>query len=144
MIEVTVEIEIAAEPTSVAAVMFDPHREPEWLEGVKTIEVLDPGIRPGARVRRTGTFHGYEVAWSTEVVAFQFPHLLELRFADGPLNGRIAYHVGRSTTGSVARIAGAADPGPLAFLPAPMIAGPARSALSAALARLKAIVEAAG
>jgi len=141
MIEVTVEIDIAAEPTDVAAVMFDPARDPEWLHGIRTVEVLDPGIRPGARVRRTGTFQGFDVAWTTEVVSFQFPHALELRIVEGPVEGRVSYLVGRSAGGSMARLTGAADPGRFGLLPAPMITRAATSALQAALGRLKAIVE---
>jgi hypothetical protein len=140
MLDVTAEIEIAAEPTDIAAVMFDPQRDPEWLAVVRKVEVLDPGIKPGARVRREGSLRGLDVSWTTEVVAFQFPHLLELRIAEGPIAGSVAYQVARSAGGSVARIrtVGSVDG---VGLPAAMLAGPVRAALTADLRRLKAIVE---
>jgi hypothetical protein len=140
-VDVAVEIEIAAEPTDVAGVMFDPHRDPEWMKAVTAVDVLDPGIKPGARVRRTGRFMGQEISWTTEVAAFQFPHLLELTVSDGPFTGTVRYEVGRSPAGSMARIRTVGSPTSFGFLPAAMIEGPMRSALAADLARLKAIIE---
>jgi len=36
-VNVTAEIEIAAEPTDVASVMFDPQREPDWMSAVTAV-----------------------------------------------------------------------------------------------------------
>jgi uncharacterized membrane protein len=141
-IDVTVEIDIAAEPTDVAGVMFDPHREPEWMRAVKAVDVLDPGISPGARVRHTGSFLGREFSWTTEVVAFHFPHRLELRVTDGPFEGHVIYEVARAAGGSIARIRNVGDPGRFGVLPEALITAPMRKALSADIERLKAIVEA--
>jgi uncharacterized membrane protein len=140
MLDVTAEIEIRASPADIAAVMFDPHRDPDWMAAVDMVEVMDPGIKPGARVRRAGTLLGKDVSWTTEVVAFHFPHVLELRIADGPFVGSVVYQVGRSAGGSVARIQNVGEVSAMG-LPAAMIAGPMRAALAADLERLKAIVE---
>ncbi len=140
MIDVTAEIEIAASPADIAAVMFDPHRDPDWMAAVSTVDVMDPGIKPGARVRRAGTLFTKDISWTTEVVAFHFPHVLELRVLDGPFVGSIVYQVGRSAGGSVARIQNVGEmraPG----LPESMIGGPMRAAMASDLARLKALVE---
>jgi hypothetical protein len=140
-IDVSAEIDIAAEPTDVAGVMFDPHREPEWLAAVRSVEVLDRAIRPGARVRRTAAFMGRDLAWTTEVVSFQFPHALELRVAEGPFAGQVAYQVGRAAGGSVARIRGVGDPVPAGSPAEPGLADRVRAELTAGLERLKALVE---
>ena len=140
-IDVAAEIEIAAEPTDVAGVMFDPHRDPEWMKAVTGVEVIDPGIKPGARVKRTGQFMGQPITWTTEVASFQFPHVLVLNVSDGPFAGSVRYEIGRSAAGSVARIRTVGSPTAFGFLPASMIEGPMRSALEADLARLKAIIE---
>ena len=140
MIDVTADIEIAADPTDIAAVMFDPHRDPDWIGAVRTVEVMDPGIKPGARVRRAGTMLGKDISWTTEVVSFHFPHLLHLKIADGPFTGTVVYQVNRSAGGSTARIRSA---GELTLgLPDALIAGPLRSAMAADLERLKRLVEA--
>jgi len=143
MLDVTADIEILAEPTDIASVMFDPHRDPEWIGAVRSVDVMDPGIKPGARVRRTGVLLGKDVSWTTEVVAFHFPHLLELRVSDGPFVGTVTYQVGRSATGAVARIQSVGEMGTLG-LPESVVAAPWRAALAADLGRLKALVEQAG
>jgi hypothetical protein len=141
MIDVSAEIEIAAEPTDVAAIMFDPHREPEWMSAVSTVDVVDPGIKPGARVRRTGSLLGRDVSWTTEVAAFHFPHVLDLRLTDGPLVGTLSYRVTRSAGGTTARLRTVGDAGVLGFLPEPVFGGMVRSALASDLERLKSLVE---
>lgn len=141
MIELNAQIEIAAEPTDVAGLMFDPNREAEWIDVVKTVTVIDAGISPGARVERTGRLMGHEFSWATEVVAFHFPHMLELRVADAPVEGTVTFHVVRSAGGTTARIRVAGNPGSLSFLPVSMITGPATSMLEADLGRLKDLVE---
>ena len=140
MVDVTAEIQIAAEPTDVASVMFDPEREPEWIAIVKRVELIDRALRPGARVRRSGTIVGHEFQWTTEVSAFHFPHLLTLRVVDGPFPGELTYQIQRDGRGSVARIRSRGETAD-AGLSSAMIEGPLRTALDADLGRLKSIVE---
>jgi hypothetical protein len=140
-LDIVAEIEIAREPTDVASVMFDPAREPDWIQPVTGVEVLDPGIQPGARVRHSGSVMGRAVSWTTAVAAFQFPHLLVLDVVDAPFAGRVTYEVERAAGGSVARVRASGEAATPVWLPASLIEPPARQALSAALARLKAIVE---
>ena len=59
MIDVRAEIEIAASPATIAGVMFDPQRYAEWMSAVERVEVLDPALAPGARVRHHGKFTGH-------------------------------------------------------------------------------------
>ncbi|HKW00913.1 MAG TPA: SRPBCC family protein [Vicinamibacterales bacterium] len=140
-VNVSAEIEIAAEPTDVAGVMFDPQREPEWMSAVKTVALIDAGIKPGARVRHAGTFVGQEVAWTTAVESFHFPHALTLKVVDGPFTGTVSYSVQRSGAGSVARITNRGESSALGFLPASMIEGGMRKMLEGDLARLKGLIE---
>lgn len=140
-VDVSAEIEIVGAPADVAAVMFDPQREPEWMSAVKTVEILDAALQPGARVRRTASFMGAEVAWTTSVEAVHFPHVLKLRIADGPFTGLVSYQIQRGGIGCVVRIHNQGETTKLGFLPSSMIEGPMRAALNADLARLKALVE---
>jgi uncharacterized membrane protein len=140
-VDVTAEVEIAAAPADIAAVMFDPAREPEWMQAVTKVEVIDPALVRGARVRHSGSFLGKEIAWVTEVETVHFPHVLALRMQDGPFAGSVRYEIQRSSGGSVARIRTVGEPTSFGFLPAAMIAAPMRKALDADLGRLKAIVE---
>ena len=130
-------IEIAAEPTDVAGVLFDPHRLPDWAEAVRSVEVLDKGIRPGARVHHTGSLLGREITWTSEVVRFHFPHVLDLKMYGGPFTGSVHYRVDRSRGGSLVtvRTTGTIDGVPEMFV-APVL----QSALTADLERLRGLV----
>ena len=140
-VDVSAEIEIAAAPADVAAVMFDPNRDPEWVAAVKRVELIDKALQPGARVKRVATFMGHDINWTTEVQDVHFPHVLTLRIAEGPFSGTVAYQIVRQGTGSRVVIRNKGETDKLGFLPSAMIEGPMRSAMQADLARLKAIVE---
>jgi uncharacterized membrane protein len=140
-VDVTVEIEIGAAPADVAAVMFDPQREPQWMKAVTDVELIDAALAPGARVRRRASFFGKEIGWTTEVERVHFPHLLILRVTEGPFTGTIRYEIQRGAAGSHVTIQNVGQPTGLNFIPAAMIAAPMRTALTADLERLKTLVE---
>jgi uncharacterized membrane protein len=140
-IDVSAEIDIAAAPADIASVMFDPQREPEWMKAVAEVEIIDPALAPGAKVRHRGSFVGREVSWMTEVAEVHFPHVLTLRLSEGPFAGTVRYDIQRVGGGSRARVRLAGDAEQLSFVPSAMIEGPVRSALAADLERLKALVE---
>jgi uncharacterized protein YndB with AHSA1/START domain len=93
---------IAASANKVAAVMFDPARDPEWIGGAKSVEPLsgDP-TAIGARVRRRGGFMGKKFSWETEVVGHEPDRLLEMRFIEGPMRGGgVTYRIEPDVGGS--------------------------------------------
>jgi len=140
-IDVAVEIDIQAAPADIAGVMFDPEREPQWIKTVTAVELVDPALEPGARVKRTGTVLGRSFSWTTEVEAVHFPHLLTLRVIDGPLTGTVRYDIQRAGSGSRVRVRNVGESDLLGPVPSSFIAGPLRSAMTSDLQRLKAIVE---
>jgi hypothetical protein len=121
--------------------MFDPQREPEWMQAVKGVELIDPDLQPGARVRRKGRFLGRDLEWTTQVEAVHFPHVLSVRIADGPFTGTVRYDIQRSAGGSRVRIRNVGELPGMSFLPSAMITGPMKTALGADLERLKTLVE---
>lgn len=104
--EVSEEILINGAPADIAGVMFDPARETEWMTAVSSSVPQSRGITVGAEVKRTSQINGVDVAWSTSVDAFHFPHVLRLVI---PAGGFIKYEVQRHGTGSVARIRATSD-----------------------------------
>jgi uncharacterized protein YndB with AHSA1/START domain len=140
-VDVSVEIEIGAAPADVAAVMFDPQREPQWMSAIKDVELIDAALAPGARVRRRASVMGHDVGWTTEVERVMFPHLLVLRVTEGPFTGTIKYEIQRSAAGSHVTIHNTGQSAGLSFIPAAMIAAPLKTALNADLGRLKNLVE---
>jgi uncharacterized membrane protein len=140
-IDVSAEIDISASPADIAGVMFDPAREPEWMKAVTAVELIDPALERGARVRRSGTFLGQTLSWTTTVDVVHFPHVLALRILEGPFLGSIRYDIQRSGAGSRVRVRTAGEVALPSFAPVALVAEPMRAALGADLERLKTIVE---
>jgi carbon monoxide dehydrogenase subunit G len=101
-------IQIAAAPADVAAVMFDPAREREWMTSVTSTTPRTAGITVGAEVDRTSVVAGQQIAWATQVSGFHFPHVLRLRITGGQA-GSLNYEVQRAGSGSVAVVRAASE-----------------------------------
>jgi uncharacterized protein YndB with AHSA1/START domain len=140
-VDVTVHIEIAADPAAIAGVMFDPHRQPEWIEAITAVAVQGPGLEPGARARVTGQFMGRPVAWVSEILAVESPHHLSIKLEGGPFVGTVSYRIAPSGVGSGVTVRHHGETTVMAFLPASVVEGPIRAILAADLARLKQVVE---
>ena len=142
MIDVSAEIEIAASPAAIAGVMFDPQRNHEWMTVVEKVEILDPALAPGARVRYHGDFMGKSLSWLTTVETVHFPHVLALTISDGPFVGMSRIGIQRSGGGSRVQVHTTGEVKGMSFIPDAMIAGPMKSAIEDDLTRLKALIEA--
>jgi hypothetical protein len=142
MIDVSAEIEIAASPATIAGVMFDPQRHAEWMKVVNRVEVLDPALAPGARVRYHADFMGKSMSWLTTVADVHFPHVLDLKITDGPFVGTSRIGIQRSGAGSRVQVRSTGEVNGLSFIPDAMIAGPMKTTLQEDLGRLKALIEA--
>jgi len=140
-IDVAVETEIAAAPADIAAVMFDPQREPDRLKAVTGVELVDPALKPGARVTHRATFMGRNVAWTTEVEAVHFPHVLAMKIPVGPYIGVLRYDIQRNGAGSKVRIRTAGEAAQLGALPNGLVTEPLKALLNDYLGRLKGLVE---
>lgn len=100
--DVTASRTIPASPKDIAAVMFDPRRDPEWIGGAKSVEPLSANPTAiGARVRRYGGFMGKKFSWETEVVNHESDRLLDMRFVEGPMKGgEVTYRIEPQALGS--------------------------------------------
>lgn len=101
--EFSKDIRIGGSPSDTAGVMFDPARDHEWMRAVTSAVPQTPGIQPGAEVKRTSAVGGADVAWTTVVEQFQFPHALHLAIGGGA-SGYIRYEVQRHGAGTVASV----------------------------------------
>lgn len=110
------------------------------MKAVIGVELVDPALAPGARVKRRGSFLGREFSWQTEVEAVHFPHVLAMRISEGPFVGTVRYDIQRTGTGSHVRIRSVGEAKSLP-LPSALVGGPIRAALTQDLERLKALVE---
>ena len=72
--DIVQNIQIAAAPADVAAVMFDPAREQEWMTSVTSTTPRTAGITVGAEVDRTSVVAGTaDRVGNPGVRAFIFP-----------------------------------------------------------------------
>ena len=100
--DVTASRSIAAKPGQVAAVMFDPQRDPDWIGGAKSVDPPegDP-IKVGARTTRHGGFMGRKFSWTTEVAGSEPDRILHMSFVEGPMKGgTVTYRIEPDGTGS--------------------------------------------
>ncbi|MER9951988.1 SRPBCC family protein [Mesorhizobium sp. M0047] len=94
MVDITVRSTMAAAADSIATVMFDPSRDPEWIGGVQRVEVIAlPPYGIGTRVRRHGAFIGRSFAWVTEVTEFEPGRLVRMKYVSGPFAGGVDYSI---------------------------------------------------
>ena len=140
-IDLAAETDIQASPADIAAVMFDPAREPEWVAAITGVEVIDPALAPGARVRHKGSVMGRAFVVTTEVEALHFPHVLALRVSEGQFQGLVRFDIQRHGAGSRVRIRAAGDAPELAGVKTMLVDGPVRSGMATALTKLKGLVE---
>jgi uncharacterized protein YndB with AHSA1/START domain len=113
MIDVTAVRTIVAKPGQVAAVMFDPGRDPEWIGGARSVDPpKGDATKVGTRVTRHGGFMGRKFSWTTEVQGSEPDHLLHLAFVEGPMKGgTVTYRIEPDGSSSRASIRNT-GPGP--------------------------------
>lgn len=146
-IDVTASLDIAVPPEAVAAVQFDPRRDPEWIGGVDRVElVTDPPISTGSQVRRLGGFMGRSIEWLMRVEAFEpgrhvgmhalrSPFPMDVDYRLEPING------GRATRASI-RVRGEGR-GMYGAMPGPLLGFMVRRSVQGDLKRLARIAESA-
>lgn len=147
-LDVTASLDIDAPREAVAAVQFDPSRDPEWIGGVDRVElVTPPPIAEGSQVLRRGGFMGRPIEWLMRVEQFtpdghvgmhalRSPFPMDVDYRLEPIDG------GRQTRASI-QIRGDAK-GMYGALPGPLMGLMVRRSVQGDLKRLKRIVERAG
>jgi uncharacterized membrane protein len=137
-LDVSVETLVAAPPSRVRAIMFDPRQDPGWMAAVTAVEPLSDTTRPGARVRRTGRFLGRTLRWTTEITGMSDGRL-DLTIVDGPMRGTVEYRIDADASGSRVTIRNVGEaPG---FAPRWLLAYAMRRSLTADLRRLRQLAE---
>ena len=144
-IDVTASVRIDAAPEAVAAVEFDPRRDPEWIGGVSRVETITaPPLGPGSQVRRLGGFLGRPIEWVMHVKSFEPARLVAMHALKSPFPMDVDYILepvdgGRATQASI-RIRG--EGRGMYGLPSALMGPMVRRSVQGDLGRLKRIVEA--
>ncbi len=143
-IDVTARLRIEAPPSAVAAVEFDPSRDPEWIGGVDRVELITaPPLALQSQVRRLGGFLGRPIEWIMRVDALEPERHVGMHALKSPFPMDVDYHLepldgGRATRASI-RIRGEGKG--MYGLPGPLMGPMVKRSVTGDLKRLKAIVE---
>jgi hypothetical protein len=146
-LDVSASVRIDATPADVAAVQFDPSRDPEWIGGVDRVEWLTPpplGLE--SQVRRIGGFLGRSIEWIMRIDVLEPERHVGMHALRSPFPMDVDYLLepaegGRATQASI-RIRGEAKG--MYGLPGPLLGPMVRRSVTGDLRRLKKIVEAKG
>ena len=142
-IDVTATLDIDAPPDTVAAVQFDPTRDPEWIGGVDRVELITPPpLGLGSQVRRIGGFLGRPIEWLMRVDGFESGRLVAMHALASPFPMDVDYRLeprGEGSTRASIRIRG--EGRGLYGLPGPLVGPLVRRSVQGDLKRLKKIVE---
>lgn len=143
-IDVTASVRIEAPASAVAAVEFDPARDPEWIGGVDRVEhVTPPPIALQSQVRRIGGFLGRPIEWVMRIDVLEPDRRVGMHALKSPFPMDVDYVLeplddGRATKASV-RIRGEGKG--MYGLPGLLLGPMIRRSVTGDLRRLKRIVE---
>jgi hypothetical protein len=143
-IDVTASVRIEAPPSAVAAVEFDPARDPEWIGGVDSVEhVTPPPMALQSQVRRIGGFLGRPIEWVMRIDVLEPDRHVGMHALKSPFPMDVDYVLdplddGRATQASI-RIRGEGKG--MYGLPGPLLGPMIRRSVTGDLRRLKRIVE---
>jgi uncharacterized protein YndB with AHSA1/START domain len=140
-VDVRVERRINAAPEAVAAAMFEPSREPEWMKAVKEAGRMEAGTGVGSKAWQRGGFLGMEIRWTTEVTEYSPGRRLTMRIDGGPFQGTVTYSIEPLDQGSVVAIRNEGEPTAFAWLPRWLLEAAMRGAMAKDLERLGSLVE---
>jgi hypothetical protein len=90
-IDITARVHVDREPRAVAAYMTDPAHDPEWIGGLREVELLGDGpVAVGSHVRRVAYFLRRRVEYVNEIVALDETQL-DMRSVKAPFPMHITY-----------------------------------------------------
>jgi hypothetical protein len=136
------EIEIERSADDVAAYMFDPGNDPEWISGVNAAEPLDGiPLTIGSKVRRRASFLGRRIDYVMEVVALTPERRLDMHAVEAPMPMDVSYEVEPRGERSVARVRVQGDASGLYRIAAPLMSAQVSRSIGKDVRDLKRILE---
>jgi hypothetical protein len=90
-IDITARVHVDREPAAVAAYMTDPSNDPEWIGGLREVELVGDGpVAVGSKVRRVAYFLRRRVEYVNEILALDETQL-DMQSVKAPFPMRITY-----------------------------------------------------
>ena len=144
MAPIATSVEIARSPEDVFAYIADFPRQPEWQEGLVSVTVETEGpARVGTRVVHRRKLGPRTVATTSELTAYDPPHLVSFRGIDGPIRAQGSQRIEPVGDGSRVSFEMELEGHGLGKLMLPMARKQATRQVAASHEKLKRILEAA-
>jgi hypothetical protein len=140
--DVRVEAHVARSPEEVAAYMFDPRHDPEWISG---IEHVDPPASPvgiGTETHRLARFMGRRIDYVLRVMEHIPNRLLVMESVRAPFPMGVTYGVEPEASGSRVSLRVTGEYGLLMRLAQPIVSRQVKRSLEADVRHLRGRLEA--
>jgi uncharacterized membrane protein len=145
MASIATSVEIARSPEDVFAYITEVPRHPEWQEGLVSVSVETEGpLRVGSRLVHRRKVGPATVATTSEITAFDPPHLVAFRGLDGPVRADGTQRVDAAGDGSRVSFEMEMHGHGLGALMLPLARRQAASQVAASHETLKRILESSG
>jgi len=141
-IDVRVEATIARPADQVAAYMFDPSHDPEWITGIEQVDPPAGPVGVGTETHRIAKFMGRRIDYVLKVVEHIPERLLVMESVRAPFPMGVTYGVEPVGSGSNVSLRVTGGYGRLMRLAQPIMSRQIRRSLQADLRHLRERVEA--
>lgn len=103
-IDVRVDAHIARSRGEVAAYMFDPHHDPDWITGIERVDPSAAPVGVGTETHRVAKFMGRPIDYVLRVVEHIPDRLLVMESVKAPFPMGVTYAIEPEAAGSRVRL----------------------------------------
>ena len=140
--DVRVDAHVARSPEAVAAFMFDPSHDPEWITGIEQVDPPAAPVGVGTETHRLAKFMGRRIDYVLKVVEHVPDRLLVMESVRAPFPMGVTYGVEPDGSGSRVRLRVTGGYGLLMRLAQPIFSRQIKRSLQADLRHLRGRLEA--
>jgi hypothetical protein len=140
--DVRVDAYVAGPPEAVAAYMFDPSHDAEWITGIERVDPTAAPVGVGTETHRIAKFMGRRIDYVLKIVEHAPGRLLVMESVRAPFPMGVTYGVEPDGAGSRVRLRVTGGYGLLMRLAQPIVSRQIRRSLEADLRHLRGRLEA--
>lgn len=141
--DVRVEAHVSRPPEVVAAYMFDPHHDPDWITGIEHVDLPAGPVGVGTETHRLAKFMRRRIDYVLRVVQHVPDRLLVMESVRAPFPMAVSYGVDPDGSGSRVSLRVTGGYGLLMRLAQPIVRRQIKGSLEADLRHLRGRLEAA-
>jgi hypothetical protein len=139
--DVRVEANVAGSPDEVAAYMFDPRHDPEWITGIMHVDPPDTPVAVGTETHRLARFMGRRIDYVLRVKEYIPDRLMVMESVRAPFPMGVTYGIEPDRSGSRVSLRVTGGYGLLMRLAQPIVTRQIRRSLQADLRHLRGRLE---